>query len=116
MPAQELDLESLELELLEQALYVVRGAMRFGEIEPDSDTPPQPWIDRFGAEEAERRLRYARAGHASNPAGLRVALTLVQSILKSQSAKVEDHNPLNVDTKVILSELQPGDYPVKSLE
>lgn len=92
-------LQTLETELLEESISVSRDTLRFREIAPDAEGPPQEWIDECGEEKAAERFRVAQAGWMTRknaPVGVQIAMQLTLGIMKSRATKDKAPQTLNV--------------------
>ena len=82
-------LKDIEDEILEESSKVIRDALRFRDVEPDTEEPLPEWVEQFGREEAERMLRMAKAAHLNAktaPVGFSIAKATMVGITKSRAA------------------------------
>lgn len=99
-------LKTIEEELFESSMIIMRDSNRFVEIDAGQTEPPQQWVNELegdfpgrGLEMAMRRLRAANAGWMTKkdaPVAVQVAAALVVGIGRSRSAEKAGPRTLNV--------------------
>lgn len=99
------EIRAIEDEILAESSLVIRDALRFREIEPDADGPPEVWVDEVGEEEAMRRFRMAKAAHMNAkqaPVGFSLAKATMVGITKARAAAGAGVRTLNVGVSVVM--------------
>lgn len=108
-------LKSIEDDLLEESLRIVRDTMKFRDIDADGAEIPAEWAD-LPPEEQVKRLRIAKAAwqNAKNaPVGLTIARQTVTGILKARSTEQQQPRQLNI---AVQFNMPATVYPRKRLE
>ena len=80
--------KAIENELLDESMGILRDTMRFQDIEPDTEAPPDEWVKEMGAKQAMRSFRVAKSGWESAknaPVAIKCAQALAVGILKNRS-------------------------------
>ena len=100
-------LKDLEDELLEESLRVVRGAMRFADIDPALVEPDEAFYQRFQSdpdpEKLFRLIKYGQMNATKAPSGLQLAQKTAIGILKARAHDKGDIRPLQVSVQVVQS-------------
>lgn len=100
-------LKDLEDELLEESLRVVRGAMRFADIDPMLTEPDEAFYERFKGEPDPEKLfrliKYGQMNAAKVPAGVMLAQKTAIGILKARAHDKGEIRPLQVSVQVVQS-------------
>ena len=110
----------LEDRVFEKATDVVDACLSAPDIPEDLTEPPPAWVDRFGEEDAARRLRIARHSLMSAkeaPVYLKVATSVQAGIMKVRAA--EKSAPVTLNAQVVLipaAELQMEELVVKRFD
>ena len=76
-----------ENRVLQTSQQVVEAVLAFHEVEPDQVLPPADWVERYGKDAAEKRLRVARSGwlpSAHSPSAVKIAAQVMVGIAKSR--------------------------------
>lgn len=100
--AEEIRIEkmrSIEDELLETNLAIMRDVSAFRDIMPDTEYPPQEWLDKYGYEESYKRLRVARASWMSAkeaPVALAISKSLTVGIIRARATEKTAPRSLNI--------------------
>jgi hypothetical protein len=101
------ELKSLEDELLEEALKVIGGAMKFADIDPALTEPDEDFYARFkdhpDPEKLFRLMKYGQLNAAKVPAGVMLAQKTAIGILKSRAGAKGDVKPLAVSVQIVQS-------------
>lgn len=85
--------------LFEDSANIVGAALRFAEIDPSQEDPPEEWIEEMGEDQARKALRvarYANLPHKDVPAGLDIAHKVFTGITKAKLDKTEEKRPINI--------------------
>lgn len=90
--------------------------MKFADIDPQRDEPPDEWIVEFGEKEAKRRYTIAKASWLSAkeaPIALSIAPKLVLGIASVRAKRNEVKNPVTINNivGVQIPSPQEVDYP-----
>lgn len=98
---RELALKEVEDRLLAESTKIVEGVLRFHEIDPTAEEPPEEWIEKHGYEVASSMHRLAVAGWVSKvkaPAGVDIAARVMLGIQKARSL---DKAPKKLNVQLI---------------
>ncbi len=114
----------LEDHIFERAAGVVEAFLSFHEVTPHQETPPEAWVEQYGAEGAQQRLQVAKAGWLPGsvaPAGAKLGAQVMAGIARGRGYRVKvSQNQINVKIELPAptSSQHPGGetYPVKELE
>jgi hypothetical protein len=112
---QRAKLKDIEDQLLVSSLSIVRDALAFEEIDPNTTEPPEHWVQELGPEGAEKRFRMAQAAWLNAkeaPVGLKLAKELGLGIIKARSTESAGAR-LNVAVQAVV---MPAQYAVKSVD
>jgi hypothetical protein len=93
---------------------VVRDALKFRDIDPESADIPAEWQD-MDPDEARKRLRLAKAAWLNGkeaPNGIKLAYNVMAGIAKARAAQGQTKGDLNVVVQVVTT---PREYPRKRL-
>jgi len=108
-------LGEIEQQLLDRSVEVLDGALAFTELELGAGgevfMPPE-WVEKYGAEAANRRFVAAKAAMLSAkeaPVGIMVAKSLATGIIKARS--IQKGGSVSVNVAVLVQQPQ-ADYPV----
>jgi hypothetical protein len=85
-------IEEIEDKLLSEATNMMSAVVAFPEVDPAATEPPESWVQEYGQEEAEKRLRVARLGWLPGkdaPVGISIAKDVANSIRKARSERHE---------------------------
>lgn len=107
-------LAAIEDELFEESAIVVRDALKFRDVDPNSDEIPAEWRD-MDPDEARKRMRMARANWMNAkeaPVGLKMAQAVMNGIAKARAQQGQAKGDLNVVVQVVTT---PRQYPRKRL-
>lgn len=110
------ELGKMEDRIFEKASKKVFDGLHYDEIDPESDTPPQKWVDELGFEAAMERFRTAKYNllpAKDAPVGAKHAVMIHASITKARAQEKGGNYTLNVG-KVYLT--APPVFPEKELE
>jgi hypothetical protein len=98
--ARQEQLGEIEDAIFERSLSVIDATIGFADIEPNQETPPPQWVEQYGQEAAERRLRIARMAwlpKSQAPAGQELAMRYVAGYTRARGMKISaTQNNLNV--------------------
>lgn len=123
--ARQSKISALEDEVFQTSVGVVQAMLDFHLVTPDQQEPPPEWVEEWGREAAEQRLRVAKAGWMPNslkPSGLDVATRIVTGIARARGSRQASIGPAEINVKLQLpmptSAAQPGApvYPTKEIE
>lgn len=92
-------MRSMEDELLQTNMTIMRDMSCFRDITPDMTQPPPEWIEELGIEEATKRLSVARAAWLppkEAPVGLAVSKAVTLGIIRARAAEKAGPRTLNV--------------------
>lgn len=119
-------MDQLEQRVYEQSSSVVEALLAFAEIDPHQAEPPPAWVEAYGQEGAEQRLRIAKAAWLPQsvfPAGGKLALQAMTGISRGRAYRNAKLTQNNINVKVIslpapTSREHPGPtvYEVRDLE
>jgi hypothetical protein len=104
-------LRGVENDLFEASLQVSADMLAFCEIEPGEKNVPQPWIEKYGLERAQKRLRVAQASWSSGkdaPVALKHAALLAVGIIRSRAAEKAAPRQLNIVMVELTEQPQHG--------
>lgn len=106
-------IEELENEIFERASGVVNAGLSFTEIDPYQPDPPPQWVEQYGEEGAQLRLRAAKAMWAPAsmaPSGFKLAAQVMAGIARGRGYRVRvTQNNLNV--KIALPAPTTAEHP-----
>lgn len=123
--ARQSKIAALEDEVFQTSVGVVQAMLDFHLVTPDQQEPPPEWVEEWGQQAAEQRLRVAKAGWMPNslkPSGLDVATRIVTGIARARGSRQQAIGPAEINVKLHLppptSAAQPGApvYPSKEIE
>jgi hypothetical protein len=110
-------IRAIEDSIYQQSASVVFGALRFADLTPESEEPPQSWVDELGKEEAWRQFRsarYATMPGKDAPEGIKVASTVFAAITKARAA--EKGGPRNLNVAFVQMSAPLPQFPVVEVE
>lgn len=108
------EIRGIEERMLVRGLGIMDGVLSFADIDPGQQEPPQEWIDALGLQEAQKRLRVARAcwmNAKEAPVGLQLTQRFVSGAQKSRALENVDRRPLQVTVVNIGAPAAAQDYP-----
>ncbi len=76
-----------ENNVLQESQQVSQAMLAFHEVEPDQVLPPKEWVEKYGQDAAEKRLRVARSGwlpSSAAPSAVKYAVQIMVGIAKSR--------------------------------
>lgn len=123
--ARQQKIAELEDEVFQTSVGVVQAMLDFHLVTPDQQEPPPDWVEKWGREAAEQRLRVAKAGWMPNslaPAATGLASRIVTGIARARGSRQQALGPAEINVKLQLpmptSAAQPGApvYPSKEIE
>ena len=98
--------------VVELSQQIVEAGLSFADISPADVAPPKAWVDKLGAEQAERKFRMARAAWLPSreaPTGISIATDILKMDAKVKAAKkTTAPATLNVAIQVNVA---PREYP-----
>jgi hypothetical protein len=89
----------VEEEVHAEAATIIRDALCFMKVDPDTVEPPETWVKELGAEGAMQRLRTAQMANLSPkeaPIGLRLAKDTLVGMSKAKAASKKPATTLNM--------------------
>lgn len=115
-----------ENRVLQTSQQVVEALLAFHEVEPDQALPPQDWVERYGQDAADKRLRVARSGWlptAHAPNAVKIAAQVMVGIAKARGQIAASAAMPAGDVNVRISLPSPTDaahpamvYPSKEID
>lgn len=102
--------------IYQSASKVIEDTLLFAQIDPADPNPPREWVDRWGPEEAERKLRIARTGWMTQkdaPVGTTLAARQLLGIMKAKA--MEEAAPRSLSITLVQGGQAPA-YPEKLLD
>ena len=106
----------MEEEVHSEAATIIADALRFTEIRPEDESPPQQWIDELGEPDAWRRFqtaKYALCTPKEAPIGLRLAKDTLVGMSK---AKAQSKKPAGVTLNMVVNMAGPlPQYPRREI-
>lgn len=118
-------MEALEQRVYEHSGQVIEAMLAFAEVSPHQTEPPPAWVEQYGLEAAEKRLKVAQAmwlPASVAPVGLKNSIQVFTGISRGQKFKNSrlTQNNLNVTLNLPAptSREHPGPvvYEVRDLE
>jgi hypothetical protein len=101
------DIKGLEDELLEEALTVIGGAMKFADIDPSLEAPDGAFLERFkddpDPQKLFRLMKYGLMKMSEAPVGLQLAQKTAIGILKARAGAKGEIRPLAVNVQIVQS-------------
>lgn len=110
------ELSKIEDRIFEKASKKVLDGLHYDEIDPESDAPPQKWIDELGFEGAQERFRSAKYNllpAKDAPVGAKHAVMIHAAITKARAQEKGTNYTLNVGRVYLTA---PPSFPEKELE
>lgn len=99
--------QQLQDEIEEENLRVVRDVAMAQDIDPDEDAPPEEWVKKYGAKEAERKFRVAKAGWSNKtPNFIRQARDITVGIAKAKALSKGPDRSLNAGVVAVNMPIQ----------
>jgi hypothetical protein len=111
-------LQGLEDELFHESLSIVHDALKFADIDPGDEEPPEQWVEELGYEAATKRFRLARMACLSAkeaPVGIKMAQAMATGIIRARAADKGSSHTLNIAV-VHLTEQQMPHFPSMEID
>lgn len=110
-------MEEIEDELYVEALDTVRGLMKFSDLDPTLEQPPEEWVYEYGAAKALKMYKLAQMGNMCRkdaPIGIQVALDLAKS---ERRARAHQEAPATKLAVAVVVMPKPGDmFPIVEVD
>lgn len=108
---------AIEDAMFEKSLGILADTFGAAEIDPTLEDPPQSWIDEFGAAEAVRKYRVARAAWSNKkeaPVFIELSQRFASGVVKSRQDNGQNRVPLNINIVNIVSTVPQ--FPEQEIE
>ena len=99
-------------ELMVESMDVLANTMKFSEVDPDQEEPPDEWVQQLGLVRAKRALTIAKSAYKSSkdaPIALRLAADVFLGLTKAEALEKSGSKQLNV--QVVQVATKSVDYP-----
>ena len=106
-------IEELENEVFEKAASIVGVALDFTQVSHNQDEPPPEWVEMYGQEQAEQRLRLAKSmwlPASVAPNGTKLAMQAMAGISRGRAYKMKITQN-NINVKLALPAPTTADHP-----
>ena len=106
-------MREIEDDVYQHALGNVEAMLSYYEVSPMDENPPEAWVEKYGLEAAQLRLKVAKDGHlkkADAPIGLHSSLHLVVGIAKARGQSVRV-GTLELNARISLPAPTTADHP-----
>lgn len=115
----------IEDEVFQTAAGILEATLDACHVDPQQETPPPEWVERYGRAAAERRLSVAKAGwmpRSLAPNFITVAGQIYTAVTRARRFAAASAGPREINAKIALpaptSAGMPGapEYPSKEVE
>lgn len=106
-------MKEIEDDVYAHALGSVEAMLSYYEVSPLDENPPEAWVEKYGLEAAQHRLKVAKDGHltkANAPIALHSALHLVVGIAKARGQSVRV-GTLELNARISLPAPTTAEHP-----